>query len=47
MYGDVKEVIPSASPIPRGKEVDLRLFVDSNHAGEQFTRRSRSEFLSS
>jgi hypothetical protein len=27
-------------PIPRGKEVYLRLFVDSDHAGEQFTRRS-------
>jgi hypothetical protein len=34
MYGDVKEMIPSDAPIPRGKEVDLRLFVDSDHAGE-------------
>jgi hypothetical protein len=25
---------------PHGKEVDLRLFVDSDHAGEQFLRRS-------
>jgi hypothetical protein len=39
MYGDVKEMIPSDAPVPRGKEVDLRLFDDSNHAGEQFTRR--------
>jgi hypothetical protein len=39
MYGDVKEMIHSDAPIPRGKEVDLRLFVDSGHAGEQFTRR--------
>jgi hypothetical protein len=30
MYGDVKEMIPSDAPIPRGKEVDLRLFVDSD-----------------
>jgi hypothetical protein len=42
MYGDVKEMIPSDAPIPRGKEVDFRLFVDSDHAGKQFTRRSRT-----
>jgi hypothetical protein len=35
MYGDVKKMIPSDAPVPRGKEVDLRLFVDSDHAGEQ------------
>jgi hypothetical protein len=45
MYGDVKEMIPSDAPVPRGKEVDLRLFVDSDHAGEQFTRRSRTGFV--
>jgi hypothetical protein len=45
MYGDVKEMTPSDAPIPCGKEVDLRLFVDSDHAGEQFTRRSRTEFV--
>jgi hypothetical protein len=37
MYGDVQEMNPSDVPIPRGKEVDLRLFVDSDHAVEQFT----------
>jgi hypothetical protein len=31
--------------IPRGKEVDLPLFVNSDHAGEQFTRRSRTGFV--
>jgi hypothetical protein len=45
MYGDVKEMIPSDAPIPRGKEVDLRLFVDSDHAGEQLTRRSWTGFV--
>jgi hypothetical protein len=45
MYGDVKEMIPSDAPIPRGKEVYLRLFFDSDHAGEQFTRRSRTGFV--
>jgi hypothetical protein len=34
MYGDVKEMILSDAPVPFGKEVDLRLFVDSDHAGE-------------
>jgi hypothetical protein len=45
MYGDVKEIIPSDAPVSRGKGVDLRLFVDSDHAGEQFTRRSRTGFV--
>jgi hypothetical protein len=45
MYGDVKEMAPSDAPIPRGNEFDLRLFVDSGHAGEQFTRRSRTGFV--
>jgi hypothetical protein len=45
MYGDVKEMIPSDAPIPRGKEVDLHFFVDSDHAGERFTRRSRTGFV--
>jgi hypothetical protein len=45
MYGDVKEMIPSDAPVTHGKEVDLRLFVDSDHAGEQFTRRSRTGFV--
>jgi hypothetical protein len=45
MYGDMKEMIPSDAPVPRGKEVDLHLFVDSDHAGEQFTRRSRTGFV--
>jgi hypothetical protein len=30
---------------PRGKDVDLRLFVDSDHAYEQFTRSSRTGFV--
>jgi hypothetical protein len=45
MYGDVKEMIPKDAPIPRVKEVDVRLFVDSDHAGEQFTRRSKTGFV--
>jgi hypothetical protein len=45
MYGGVKEMIPSDAPFPRGKEVYLLLFVDSDHAGEKFTRRSRTGFV--
>jgi hypothetical protein len=45
MYGDVKEEIPPNSPVTRGKAIDLRLFVDSDHAEEHFTRRSRTGFV--
>ena len=44
-YGDVQEPVPLNSPAPRGKEVDLRMFVDSDHAGDQRTRRSRTGFF--
>jgi hypothetical protein len=45
MYGDVKEMIPYDAHVYRGKEVYLRLFVDSDYAGEKFTRRSRTGFV--
>ena len=35
---DVKEAIPPNAPETRGKEVDLRIFVDSDHAGDKITR---------
>jgi hypothetical protein len=44
-YGDVKETIPSNAPEPRGKEVDLRMNVDSDHAGEKWTRQLRTGFF--
>jgi hypothetical protein len=44
-YGDAKEAIPPNAPEPRGKEIDLRLFVDSDHAGDQAIRRSRTGFF--
>ena len=40
-YGILKESIPPNDLEKRGKEVDLRGYVDSNHAGEKKTRRSR------
>jgi hypothetical protein len=44
-YGDVKEIHPPNAPKPRGREAVLRVFVDSDHAGESLTRRSRTGFL--
>jgi hypothetical protein len=44
-YGDVAEAIPSNAPEPRGKKVHIRMYVDSDHAGEKRTRRSRSGFF--
>ena len=37
-YGDVTKAIPPNSPDPRGKAVDLRMWVDSDHAGDKMTR---------
>ena len=47
MYGDeVKEAIPPNAPAPRGKDVDLRMHVDSDHAGDKAVRRrSRTGYL--
>ena len=44
-YGDAKELIPPNIPEARGKEVVMRMFVDSDHAGDKLTRRSRTGFL--
>jgi hypothetical protein len=40
MYWEVKEVLHSDASTPQGKEVDLHLSVESDHAGEQLIRRS-------
>jgi hypothetical protein len=44
-YGNVEESIPSNAPELRGKDVDLRLYIDSDHAGEKRTHRSRMGFF--
>ena len=44
-YVSAKEAIPGNVPEPRGKEVDLRLDVDSDHTGDTVTRMSRLEFF--
>lgn len=44
-YGDVKEAMPPNAPKPLGKEVELRMFVDLDYAGDKTTRRSRTSFM--
>ena len=44
-YGNAREAIPLNAPEPRGKDVYLRMFVDSKHAGDKRTRRSRTGFI--
>jgi hypothetical protein len=44
-YGDVSEAIPTDAPEPLGKDVDVRMMVDSDHAGDKLTRRSRTGYL--
>jgi hypothetical protein len=36
---------PPNAPKPLGKGVTLRLFVDSNHAGDKVSRHSRTGFV--
>jgi hypothetical protein len=44
-YGDVEKAIPPNMPSPLGKDVDLRMMVDSDHAGEKRTQHSRTGFI--
>ena len=44
-YGDVKEAIPPNAPLALGKDVDIRMYVDSDHAGDKSNRRSRTGFF--
>ena len=44
-YASSKETIPGNVFEPRCKEVDVRFYVDSDHAGDTVTRRSRSGFF--
>ena len=39
------EAIPLNSPPPRENKVDLHMFVDSDHAGNKWTKRSRTSFM--
>ena len=44
-YQQDKELIPPDMPKPRGKAVQTTCFVDSDHAGDQVNRRSRTGVL--
>jgi hypothetical protein len=36
-YGNVQEALPNNAPPPRGKDVDLCLYVDADHTGDKLT----------
>ena len=44
-YGDVKEAVSPDAPEPHGKEVDLHMYVDSDHAGYKEAQISSTGFL--
>jgi hypothetical protein len=44
-YGNVKEAIPVDMSEPLGKDVDIRMICDSDHAGDKRTRSSCTGFL--
>ena len=46
-YGDVKEPVPDDAPNARGKEVDLRLFMDSDHACDKHSHNHEQDSLCS
>ena len=44
-YGSCEESLPPNMPKPKGLGFTMRAFVDSDHAGDSITRRSRTGFL--
>ena len=44
-YGDAEEDLPTNAPKPLGKEVELHMFVDSDHAVDKATCRSRTGYM--
>ena len=44
-YGDMKEAISPNATGSKGKYVNLRLFVNSDHSGDGMARRSRTAFF--
>ena len=45
LYGYGQEAKPHNAPKPPGKEITLRMFVDSDHAGDKSDCRSRTGFM--
>ena len=44
-YAGAKEAIPLDAPKPLGKDVDIRFYVDADHASDKLRRRSRSGYF--
>lgn len=44
-YKDAKEDIPTKYPQPRGRSVQMNVFVDASHAGDKVTRRSQTGII--
>jgi hypothetical protein len=44
-YGNVEEAIPVDMPKPLGKDLDVHMMCDSDHAGDKKARRSHTGFL--
>ena len=44
-WADLEEAIPPYAPEPRGMGFKMTVYVDSDHAGDTITRRSRTGFL--
>jgi hypothetical protein len=45
LYPDAVELFPPNAPRPKGRPVQMHVFVDSDHAGDKVTRRSRTRVL--
>ena len=43
--GELQEEVPTNLPSPLCKGFTMRVYVDSDHTGDQVTRRSRTGFL--
>jgi hypothetical protein len=44
-YGNISKPAPPNMPQPCGKDIEIRLHVDSDHAGDQLIRRLRTGFF--
>ena len=45
IYTEAQDVLPHNAPTPKGKTVDISIFVDADHAGNKVTRRSHTGIL--
>ena len=45
IYCDAIDEIPDNAPPPRGKSVQVNIYVDADHAGNKVTRRSQSDIM--